>query len=106
MLDGQFDDFLNFFDLLVETSNHIVGGIWYFFDFHEGDEGIDLGGENLMKDVVIGTDCDSQVGLDIFDFDRLIEVDDILSFVAELSLLIFTLTSTLFLPMTLTTSPT
>lgn len=42
MFDGEFDDFFNFFDLLVQASNHVIGGIWHFFDLHERNERIDL----------------------------------------------------------------
>lgn len=44
MFDGQFDDFLDLFDLLIESSDHVVGGVRHFLNFHQGDKGIDLGG--------------------------------------------------------------
>ena len=59
-----------------------------------------------MQNVVIGSDCDSEVGFDILDLDGLIDVDDVLALVAELNGGECTLTRTLFLPITLTTSPT
>lgn len=42
MLNWKLDDFFDFFNLLVQTSNHFVGWIWHFFDHHQGDERIDL----------------------------------------------------------------
>ena len=36
VFDGQFDNFFHFLDLLVETSNHVVGGVWDFFYLSEG----------------------------------------------------------------------
>lgn len=37
MLDGQFNDILDFLNLLLESSNHIVGRIWYLLNLHQGD---------------------------------------------------------------------
>jgi hypothetical protein len=53
VLDGEFDDFLHFLHLLVESSDHVVGGVGNLLDLHEGDEGVDLGGENFMQNVVV-----------------------------------------------------
>ena len=106
MLDGKFDDFLDLLNLLIKSSYHVVGGVRHFLYLHEGDKRIDLGGQNLVQNVVIGPDCHSEVGLDILDLDGLIDVDDVLALVAELNGGEYTLTSTLFLPITLTTSPT
>lgn len=59
-----------------------------------------------MKDIVIGPHSYSDVGLDVFDFNGFVDVDDVLSLVAELGTSWNTLTRTRFFPMTLTTSPT
>jgi hypothetical protein len=106
MFDGEFDDFLHLLDLLVKSSNHVVGGVWNFFYLHEGDERVNLGGEDLVEDVVVGTDCNSQVWLDVLDLDGLVQVDNVLAFMAKLRNKTVTLTSTRFFPITFTTSPT
>ena len=49
MFDGEFNDFFDFFHLLVESSDHVVGGVWYFLDLHEGDEWVDFSGEHFMQ---------------------------------------------------------
>lgn len=53
MFDGQFDNLLDLFDLLIESSDHVVGRIWDFFNFHEGDQRVNFGGEHLMENIVI-----------------------------------------------------
>lgn len=84
MLNWKFNNLFDFFHLLVETSYHIVGGIGDFFHFHEGNKGIDFGGQNLMEEVGVRPDCDSETGLKIFNFDRLVDVNNVLSLMAEL----------------------
>ena len=49
VFDGEFNDFFDFFHLLVEPSDHVVGGVWYFLDLHEGDEWVHFGGEHFMQ---------------------------------------------------------
>jgi len=49
VFDGQFDDLLDLLDLLVETSDHLVRRVGDLLDHHEGDEGIDLVGEDLVE---------------------------------------------------------
>lgn len=43
VLDWQLDDFLDFFNLLVKTSNHVIGRIWNLFDFHQRNQWIHFG---------------------------------------------------------------
>ena len=40
MLETEFDDFLDFFDLLVQSSNHVICAVWDFLDKHERHEWI------------------------------------------------------------------
>ncbi len=35
MFDGQFDNLLDLFDLLIESSDHVVGRIWDFFNLND-----------------------------------------------------------------------
>jgi len=49
VFDGEFDDFLDLLDLLVESSDHFVRGVRDLLDHHEGDERIDLVGEDLVE---------------------------------------------------------
>ena len=106
VLDGKFNDLLDLLNLLIKSSDHIVGGIWHFLYLHEGNKRIDLCWQNFVQNVVIGPDCDSEVGLDVLNFDGLVNVDDVLPLVAQLNIRESTLTRTLFLPITFTTSPT
>ena len=60
-----------------------------------------------MQEIGIRPDGDSGIGGEGLNLNGLIDVDDILAFMAELQIsLNHTLTRTRFLPMTLTTYPT
>ena len=45
MLDGQLNHLLDLLDLLVETADHVIGGVGYLFDAHQADERVDLRSE-------------------------------------------------------------
>ena len=51
VLDGKFDDLLDFLNLLVETADHLVCAVWDFLNHHEGDERVDFVGEDLVYGV-------------------------------------------------------
>lgn len=76
VFDGQFDDLLDLLDLLVESSDHLVGGVRYLLDHHERDERIDLVGEDLVEFVRVGTESDAEVGSEEVDVDVWVKVDD------------------------------
>ena len=44
VFEAELNHFFDLFDLLVQTTNHVVGAVGDLFDHHEGDEGIDLAG--------------------------------------------------------------
>lgn len=82
MLDGKFNNFFDFFNLLVQASDHIISGIWYFFDLHKRHKRINFSRQDFMKDIIIWTDCYSQIGFDIFYFNRFVDVNDVFALVA------------------------
>ena len=45
VFDGQLNDFLYLFDLLVEPSDHVVGGVRNFLHHHQTHQGVYLRGE-------------------------------------------------------------
>jgi hypothetical protein len=49
VLDRKFDDFFNFSDLLLQASNHVIGGIRYFFDFHQTYKWVDHAWEHFVE---------------------------------------------------------
>jgi hypothetical protein len=51
MFDGQLDDFLDFFNLLVETTDHLVCTVGDFLNHHEGDKWVNFVGENFVDGV-------------------------------------------------------
>lgn len=53
MLDGQLDHFLDLLDLLVQASNHFIGGVWHLLHHHEGHQGIHLVGQDLVQSVAV-----------------------------------------------------
>ena len=54
MFEAKLDDFFDFFDLLVQAADGIVGAIRDFFNHHEGDKGVDGGGEEFFEFVGVG----------------------------------------------------
>ena len=42
VLDGQFNDLFDLFDLLVETADHVVGRVRHLLDHHQTDERVHL----------------------------------------------------------------
>lgn len=48
---GKFDDFLDLLDLVLKTTNHIIGGIRNLLDHHERYQRIHLTRENLEEPV-------------------------------------------------------
>lgn len=77
MLDGKLDNLLDLHHLLLETTDHVVGGIGHGLDLHETDEGIDLGREDLVQRVGIVPHGDTGVGLKVVDVDPLVEINDV-----------------------------
>ncbi len=59
MAQAEFDDLFYFFDLLAQPADHIIGGIWDFLNHHEGDEGINGGGEHFFELVAVGEEGDA-----------------------------------------------
>jgi hypothetical protein len=41
VLEAELDDFLDFLDLLVQTTNHVVCAVRNLLNHHEGDKGVD-----------------------------------------------------------------
>mmetsp|Transcript_842 Transcript_842/g.1941 ORF Transcript_842/g.1941 Transcript_842/m.1941 type:complete len:205 (-) Transcript_842:224-838(-) len=85
MLDGEFDDFLDFHDLLFQSSDHVVGRVGNGFDLHQRDQWIYLGGQYLMEGVGIISKGYPGVGDQIFDIDLgFIQINDVFSFGMDL----------------------
>jgi len=80
MLDGQLDDLLDFFDLLVEAAHHLVGGVGHLFHHHQTDQGVDLVGQDLVEEVAVVFEGDPSVGRDFGHVNVLVNIDDELSF--------------------------
>ena len=76
VFETQLDDFFDFFDLLGETADHVVGAVWDLFDHHEGDEGIDGGGKGLFELVGVGEEGDAFADGEFGDVDAVGDVDD------------------------------
>lgn len=76
MFQTKLDDFFDFFDLLRETADHVVGAVWHFFYHHERDKGIDRGGKGLFELVGIGEECDAFADCELSDVDTFRDVDD------------------------------
>lgn len=42
VLDWKLYHFLHFLDLLIETTDHVVGRVWDFLDLHQVNQGVYL----------------------------------------------------------------
>ncbi len=54
VFESELDDLLDFLDLLVQATNHVVGAVGYLLDHHEGDERVDGGWEHLLELIRVG----------------------------------------------------
>lgn len=41
----------DFLDLLVQTTDHFIGGIWNFLNTHQAHERVDLVGQNFVQHI-------------------------------------------------------
>jgi hypothetical protein len=76
MLQTQLDDFLDFLDLLVQATNHVVCAVGHLLDHHEGDEGIDGRGKQLLELVRVAEQGDALAGGEFADIDAVGDIDD------------------------------
>ena len=76
VLEAELDDFFDFFDLLRQAADHVVGAVWDFFDHHEGDEGVDAGGERFLELVGVGEEGDAFADGEFGDVDGVGDVND------------------------------
>lgn len=79
MLDWQLNDLLDFTNLLVETTHHIVGGVGNLLDLHQTDKRIDLVWQNLVQSVAVVTKRYTGGRDHQRDIDALVQVDNILT---------------------------
>lgn len=61
MLDWQLNHFLDLLDLLVQATNHLIGGVRHFLHHHEGDQRVHLVGQDLMKGVAVIAQCHAAI---------------------------------------------
>ena len=76
MLQTQLNDFLDLLDLLVQTTNHVVCAVGHLLDHHEGDEGIDGRGKELLELVGVAEESDALSGGEFADVDAVRDIDD------------------------------
>lgn len=76
VLDGQLDDLLDFFNLFVEPTDHLVGAVGDLLDHHEGDEWINFVGKDFVDGVGVGAEGDTEGHLELRDIDFWVNVDD------------------------------
>jgi hypothetical protein len=61
---------------LVETSDHLVRRVGDLFDHHERDERVDLGRQDRVEEVRVGSEGYSDVGLQGREWDVAGKVND------------------------------
>lgn len=79
VLNRELNDLLDFTNLLVETTDHVVGRVGNLFDLHQTDEGVDFVGEDFVQGIAIVAECHASSGNNLSDIDSLVEVYDILA---------------------------
>jgi len=80
VFDGKLYDFFDFFDLLGEAAHHLVGGVGHLLDPHEGNERVDLVGQNLVEGVAVIAQSHAGVGRELRDVDFLVKINHVLAF--------------------------
>lgn len=55
MFDRQLNHFLDLFDLLIQATNHFIGGVRHLLHHHEGYQRVHLVGKDLMEGVAVVT---------------------------------------------------
>ena len=80
VLDRELDHLLDLLDLAVQPAHHVVRGVGHLLHLHQGDEGVDLGGEEEVEGVGIGAQRGARAGLDGGDVDRWVDVHHVLAF--------------------------
>lgn len=76
VLDWEFDDLLNFLDLLVEASDHVVCTVRHLLDHHQRNERIHFVWQDFMDLVRIRPKGDAQSWSDGGNIDVGVKVDD------------------------------
>lgn len=79
VLDGKLDNLLDFLDLLVETTDHLVRRVGNLLHHHERDERVDLVWQDRVEEVRVGAESDAEVGSEGGDGDIRREVDNVLA---------------------------
>mmetsp|Transcript_28705 Transcript_28705/g.56057 ORF Transcript_28705/g.56057 Transcript_28705/m.56057 type:complete len:250 (-) Transcript_28705:165-914(-) len=79
VLDGELDNLLDLLDLLLESTNRLVRRVGNLLHAHQGHQRVDLAGKDLVKDIAVVTEGDAEVGLDLGDINRLVQVNHILA---------------------------
>ena len=69
----------NFFDLLVEAADHLVGGVRHLLHHHQAHKGVHLVWQDLVQGVAVIPQRHPAVGSDVIDVNILVDVDDKLS---------------------------
>ena len=76
VLQTQLDDLLDFLDLLVETTNHVVCAVGHLLDHHERDKRVDRGWQELLKLVRVAEERDALAGCEFADVDVVGDVNN------------------------------
>lgn len=76
VFNGEFNDFFDLFDLLFESSNHLVSRVGNFLDHHHLDERVLFRWQDRVELVRVGAEGDSEVRSELRELDRRGKVDN------------------------------
>jgi hypothetical protein len=84
MLDWKLNNFLYFFDLLFKATDHVISGIWNFFNFHQVNQGINFRWKNFMQQVAVTLKSNSCVRSKFVNINFAVDINNILAFTTNL----------------------
>ena len=75
VFEAELDDLFYFFNLLVQAAYHVISAVGDFFDHHEGDKGVNGGGEHLFEFVAVGEESDALADGKLGDVDGIGDIN-------------------------------
>ena len=76
VFETKLDYFFDFFYLLGEAADHVVGRVGDFLYHHKRNEGVDGGGEGFFELVTVREEGDAFADCEFGDIDTFRDIDD------------------------------
>mmetsp|Transcript_14257 Transcript_14257/g.38666 ORF Transcript_14257/g.38666 Transcript_14257/m.38666 type:complete len:215 (+) Transcript_14257:983-1627(+) len=79
VLEGQLNHLFDLLDLLISSSNHVIGGVRHVLHLHEADQGVHLGGEQKVQGVAVVFQGNTSASRQLRHFNVLVDVHHVLA---------------------------